>query len=89
MGQKRPNSPFTEEGAGTKLERPAGTRLLLCASCCILQEIWTTPQLPLLPLMTMSGFQGKGTRTSLRHAARGFLIGPISPTLQSSCHGPK
>ena len=75
-GQEGPIPPFPEEGAGTKLGRPAGTRLLLCVGCF---GKWTTPQVPLLPLITMSGLQGKATRASLRHAARGFLIGPIHP----------
>ena len=79
VGQEGPISPFTEEGAGTKLGRPAGVRLLLCAGCCALQGKWTTPQVALLPLTTMSGLRGKATRTSLRHAACGFLRGPIHP----------
>lgn len=79
VGQEGPISPFTEEGVGTKLGRPAGVRLLFCAGCCALQGKWTTPQVALLPLTTMSGLRGKATRTSLRHAACGFLRGPIHP----------
>ena len=70
-GQEGPIPPFPEEGAGTKLGRPAGTRLLLCVGCF---GKWTTPQVPLLPLMTMSGLHTPGGPGTDRQSQTGACV---------------